>query len=261
MPTKYLFVLLVAFVSPAVGQQTATKDPSAMAIAQASLAAMTSGGSAVAQDSQALGTLTMYFDQPVSMPVTLESKGFTEVRVTVQQANGPGVRILNGTQAVVQKPDGSLIQVNLMNTQAEYVRHIPALSLLSQIQGPATNVTLLSSSATNGTSDDVIAISYVPSSDPGQAQLQSQTTLTRFYVNHASSLVDEIEYSYYPEDGSAPMDVQELFSDYRSVGGFMVPFHRTTYRDGNLESDLQLQSIAFNVGVPDSDFTLPGGQQ
>src|SRR6476660_5417840 len=110
--------------------------------------------------------------------------------------------MLNGAQAVIQKPDGSLLSVNPLNTQAEYVRHIPALSLLSQVQGPATNVTLISTATANGTADDIVALSYSPSGDPEQARTQSQTTLSTFYINHASALVDEVEYSYYPEDGS-----------------------------------------------------------
>ena len=74
MRIQQLFAFLLLLSSAVLAQQTVTKDPTAMAIAQGSLAAMTSGGLAIAQDSQASGTLTMYFDQPVSMPVTLESK-------------------------------------------------------------------------------------------------------------------------------------------------------------------------------------------
>jgi hypothetical protein len=196
-------------------------------------------------------------DRPGSGAKSLESKGSQETRATIQQSNGTSIRIVNGGKGVLQKTNGSLLSVNPLNTQAEYVRYVPALSLLSQIQNPSANVALVSSASTNGTADDIISVSLSPSNDPAQASIQSQTTWTQFSINHASGLVDEIEYNYYPEDGSAKMDVQELFSDYRNVGGFLVPYHRTTYRDGNLESDLQLQTVAFNVGLPDSDFALP----
>lgn len=57
------------------------------------------------------------------------------------------------------------------------------------------------------------------------------------------------------------MDVQQVFSDYRRVGSIAVPFHQTTLLDGRIESDLQLSAIQFNVGVPESDFVVPGAAQ
>jgi len=37
----------------------------------------------------------------------------------------------------------------------------------------------------------------------------------------------------------------------------MVPFNQATYLDGKLASELVLSSVAFNLRLPDSLFTIP----
>ena len=61
------------------------------------------------------------------------------------------------------------------------------------------------------------------------------------------------------EEPTSGVPEKTVFSDYHLVGGVMVPFHQTGYMNGRLQFDLTLTSIAFNVGVPDSDFILPAG--
>jgi hypothetical protein len=203
----------------------------------------------------------MYFQAPVTMNVVWESKGLTETRSELQRANGTSVRVLQGGQAAIRNPDGSIRQLNQVNTLYEHVNHIPIFSLLAEVQNPSVEVTVVSQASSNGTADDVISLSLASSSDATQAQIQRQLSRTLFYINQATGLLDKMEYTYYSEgSASTAMDVQQVFSDYRSVSGAAVPFHQTTFVDGRLESDLQLNALSFNVGISDADFVVPVGQ-
>jgi hypothetical protein len=242
----------------------AQQDPTAVAIATRSLNAMGSAGVSTSQtDSRASGVLTMHFDTPVTMNLTLESKGLTRTRAEVQQPTGTSIRIVNGGRGAIQNPDGSIRNLTQVNLFGEHVSYIPIFSLLVEVQNPAARVELISMATANGTPDNVIAVGLAFSSDPQQAQIQQGLSRTLYYINSTTGLVDKTEYTYYSEAPRAgtPMQVQEAFSDYRSVGGVAVPFHRSTFVDGRPESDLQLNSASFNVGLQDSDFVVPGGAQ
>jgi TPR repeat protein len=58
-------------------------------------------------------------------------------------------------------------------------------------------------------------------------------------------------------DQSDTFSEEIYFADYRSVSGMLVPFHQTVFIDGQLNTDFKLTSVTFNVGLSDSDFTLP----
>jgi hypothetical protein len=258
----YLPVFLSVYTWTAWAQQ-AQQDPAAVAVATNSLAAMGAGALSPTQaDSRATGVLTMHFDTPVTMNIVLESKGLTQTRAVLQQPAGTSIRVVNGGIGAIQNPDGSIRKLTQVNLFAERVGHIPVLSLLAEVQNPWASVETLSSAATNTAPDLIIAVSVGPSSDSGQAKIQRSLSRTLFYINQSTGLVDKVAYTSYsesPNPGIA-LSVQEVFSDYRTVAGVAVPFHKTTYLDGRLESDLQLNSVSFNVGLPSSDFVVPGGQ-
>ncbi len=261
--------VLIASLSQSASAQTATssqtpiRDPQAIALASRSLAAMGAPSASPQTNSRATGLLTMQFDTPVTANVVLESKGLTESRGEMQQPNGTSVRVLQGGQAAIKNADGSIRRLNQVNTFCEHVGYIPVFSLLAEAPNPTAQVELITSAGTNGSPDDIIAVSLGQSSDPGQVLIQQKLSRRLFYINSASGLVDKIEYTYYSDapNPGIPMSVQEIFSDYRNVAGIAVPFHRTTYLDGRLESDLQLSTVSFNVGIPDSDFVVPGSLQ
>jgi hypothetical protein len=258
-----LLALLSALTWPMFAQQ-AQQDPTAVSIATRSLNVMGSASVSTSQsDSSATGILTMHFDTPVQLSVTLESKGLTRTRAELQQTTGTSVRVVNGGRGAIQNPDGSVRQLAQVNLFAEHVSYIPSLSLLAEVQNPAAKIELVSLAAANGTPENVIAVGLGISTDPRQAQIQQGMSRTVFYVNSATGLVDRVEYTSYSEAPNAgmPMQIQEVFSDYRNVNGVIVPFHQTTFCDGRLESDLQLNAVSFNLGLPDSDFVVPGGLQ
>jgi len=260
--TTLLFCLLTA-VSTSAGTANLfviTKDPQAISIAQSALAAM-GGASALLsyQDSEASGTFTVYATNPaVSYPITLKCKGMRETRVELQLPKGTNVRIVNTGRGVIERPDGTVRHLTMNNTIAERVNHIPRLSILNEYLNSNISVQYQGTAQVNGRKTSVVAVRYVPTTDPSQGPIFAAMTQSVFYVDQSSGLIDKIQYSKYDENNSNnTQKVEVYFGNYQTVNGISVPFHQTTYTDGSLDSDLNLKSVAFNVGLSDSEFTVP----
>ncbi len=251
---------MTAFAVAAGTQLTITKDPQAVAVAQTALTAMGGVQALLSyQDSQAAGTVTVYGGStPVSYPITLKCKGTQETRVEVQKPSGTSVRIVNQGQGVIERPDGTVIHLLMNNTLAERVNHIPLLSILGESQNG--NIQLLYQGVTqvNGQNTDSIAVSLVPTTDPVQGPIYASMTQSLFFIDQTTGLVDKIQFTNYAEnDPTNTQKVEIYFGNYQTVNGMSVPLMQTINVNGVLDSTIVLTAISFNVGLPDSDFTLP----
>jgi hypothetical protein len=255
------FFCIAPRLNAATTQQfTITKDPQAIAVAQKALAAMGGAQALLAyQDSQATGNYTVYGGlTPTTYPITLKCKGTQETRVELQKPSGTAVRVVNQGQGAISRPDGSVIHLLMNNTLAERVNHIPLLSILAEYQNGNISIQYQGTAAVGGQTADVVAVSLVPTTDAIQGPLFAATTQTMFYVDQTTGLIDKIQFTNYAEnDPNSPQRVEVYLGSWESVNGISVPFHQTTYTDGNMESDLVLSSVSFNVGLADSEFVLP----
>src|SRR5947208_4422844 len=140
--TSFLFTPSTPNVLAATASQQAkvVKNAQAIAEVQASLLAM--GASALTiQDSVSSGTLMTDLGKgPMSVAVTIKSKGTRMSRVELQKPSGTSIRILNHGTGMIEEPDGTVRSLLMNNTLAERVNHIPALSLLGDFQDPALSV-------------------------------------------------------------------------------------------------------------------------
>ena len=253
--TLLLFALLCSLTAISSAQTASpstpiAKDPQALALAQQAIAAM-GGAQAIGAitDSRATGTFTIAADPASPYSIDLETEGTQKARSTLARPNGNTIRILNGGIAAVVRPDGSVRQLDSNNTMAQRVDHIPLLSLLSEYQNANIEVT-------GGPTPNSFAVTLIPATT--LATYYRGLTKTIFNVDPSSGLVASMQLTAHGEGSlSDTYQVQIVYSNYQPVNGVMVPFHQTTYENGKLSTDLVLTSITFNVGVPDSDFTLP----
>jgi predicted Zn-dependent peptidase len=77
----------------------------------------------------------------------------------------------------------------------------------------------------------------------------------RYYLHPRSRQVVKRTSSRPTEDGMA--EIEELFTDYRSVEGVLVPFIYATYSGGEYEGEVQLHSIELNTEIADDLFVMP----
>ncbi len=238
-------------------------DPQALAVAQAAFQTM-GGATGIQsyQDSLASGTATVSTGGlPTSYPIVLKSKGLRATRVELQLSKGSNIRVLNQGQGAILRPDGSVKSLAWNNTFYEHVDHVPLLSLFSEYANGDVNVIYKGTSQLSAQGEDVIEIDYVPSLDPFQGGLYASMSKTIFFVNQTTHLIDKIQDTPFAEKSDRDTFIEELYlSDYRSINGIMVPFRQTVFIDGQLDTDIKLDSITFNVGLPDSDFVVPQGR-
>ncbi len=256
---------LAMFAGIATGANTSkqfviAKDTQAVTIAQTAIGAM--GGTSALfgyQDGQATGSLTVYAANPAATyPVVLKCKGTQETRVEIQKPTGTNVRIVNQGQGVIERSNGTVVRLMMNNTIAERVGHIPILSILGEYLSANVSLQYQGAAQVNGQNATVIVVSYIPATDAVQGPVFAAMTQTLFYVDQATSLIDKIQYTNYDENNSdSNQKVEVYLSSYQTVNGIYVPFHQTTYTDGTLYSDLVINGITFNVGLSDSEFTLP----
>ena len=88
------------------------------------------------------------------------------LRTEVQRPEGTRLIIVNNGVGAVQKPDGTSRSLFSNNTVAARVEHIPSLSFLSEWQSSTTEIRYVRSDTLNGRPVQVIALSYIPNSDP-----------------------------------------------------------------------------------------------
>lgn len=263
-PLLSLSLLLLAIPVHAQTPLSApVRDTQAIAMIQQSLQAM--GGTqsvTTLQDSRATGTVSyLTAGGTVSAPVVIECKGTRMVRWGVQTPNGDRVRILNHGQAVMQLPNGKVRRLSASNTLAERVSHIPVLSLLSEWSNPSVELHYLGPAMVSGHPAVEVSMAYASGSIPAEVERTRKLTQTFFYFDQAAGTLSKMEYQNFAEgDDRFSQKVEVLFSDYKMVTGVAVPFRQDEYDDGRLAFSLVLSSVAFNVGIADSDFDLPSAR-
>lgn len=233
---------------------TVTKDPQAMSVVQNAL--IQSGGTTAYQDSLATGTST---ENAVATPVTLKSKGTQLFRADYSNPKGTTSYILNQGIAVIENPDGTVTNLVTNNTFGERVLQVPLGSLLAEYQAALVDVIYSGVTQVNGSTVDTVTMDVLyTTSDSVSAAFYRSITSTIFYIDQKSGLLIKVQYPHCAENETNAIDTIEVyFSDYRNINGVQVPFHQTTYDNGALDEDIVLESMSLNVGLPDSDFTLP----
>jgi hypothetical protein len=252
----WVFSFLLAFSVMAAHQlDSVTKDPTGSAVIQRTLSAM--GSSSTISDTVCTGTLTLARFPGDSLTVVFKSKGTQMTRTESTGPKGTTVRVVNNGIGVIISPNGSVRRLNMNNTIAERVQHIPSLSLLSEALGPSVEIESLSDVQFDGAPHHVVALSYTP--DPAYPQTRAFLDITRrlIFVNSNTGLVSKTEFTRFPESGHHNQRVERQFSDYRLVGSVLVPFQQVTYSDGQLESTLRLTSAQVNLGLQDAEFAIP----
>lgn len=263
----FFFLLLVFPLSAQQSASTSTsgpiqRDAQAITLVQQTLAAMGGARALLHQDSVATGQAQIFKPDGTStvFPITKKSKGTTMVRTELQRPEGTQVRTINNGAATLQMANGKVRTLITNNSVAERVEHIPALSILSDWANTSMEILYVGPDSVNGQPVDVISVSYIPShaQDPN---FWREMTRTLFYVDQSTKLVTKIQYPNFAENNTNLSDkVEILFSKYQMVSGVSVPFQQSTYSDGQLLSTITFTSVAFNVGLPASDFSLPVGK-
>jgi len=254
-------VLLVLLVASVVSAQPSpvgvSRDASAIAIVQSSLAAMGGPRLAVGQSVIMTGTLTVAGTTPVSFPITIKTHGTNQLRSELTTPKGLRVTVISGGAGAIKYPDGRLKRLAYENVAGYRNQYLPALSSLFEVSLTNMSVENLGQANVDGATADVVALgnsSRPKLESPSEATQASQML---FYIDRTTRFVSRIQCSHFSENTSNDSQGMEIrFSDYRQVQGVFVPFHQQTFADGSLLMDLQFNSVDLGAVSSDSDFAL-----
>jgi hypothetical protein len=253
--------MAVALTVSAAAQEfpilAASKDARALGIVQAGLNVMGSRQVVSNQTVAMTGTITIQGSNPVLFPITIKTRGSNQIRSELTTGKGLRVTVFSGGHGTTQQPDGTVRWLADENAASERNNYIPALSLLSEYQLPATALEYVGPTMIAETAVDVIAVGIYAGSDSTQAQQLYQKTRTVFYLDHNTGLVLRQQRLHFSENVQNSSQVLETrYDDWRVVSGVSIPFHQQILVDGELLYDLTLSSAVLNATVLDSDFAL-----
>lgn len=266
MTLKRLAILasICVFEGLAYGQQppasSVAKDPQALALAQASMAALINA--AQVNDITLVGTATRYAGSDVQNgSVALTAYGTYDSRLDLNLSGGAQSEVrtfpTTGPAGATIESDGSTHPMAQHNCQTDAVWFFPALSALSQIANPYMSVTYVGAEIFQGASVQHVRVfrqSPLLSAD-GNSSLAKLSAID-FYLDRSSALpIFEVFNGHPFPDAGADIVVEIAFSNYKIFSGVQIPTKITKYINGSLFLDIELQSATLNSGLTDSNFS------
>ncbi len=250
-----LFVSIVVRPTSLLAQGPPASDPTALAFAAQSIAALTGGISI--SDITLTGNVTWNGTDTGS--ATLKALGTGESRMDLSLSSGTRTEIRDAqTGAAIGQwinPNNTSGTFAFQNCQTDAAWFFPALGSL----GAGSNVVLsyIGRETRNGTAVQHIR-SYVYQPNPPIAGPTSQQLGTMdFYLDATTLLPMAVTFNTHPDNNASTNLVIEVdFSNYQSTNGIAVPMHIQRHQQGNLLVDVTVTGASFNTGSSLSVFTI-----
>jgi hypothetical protein len=257
MRRAFLLILVFLFClsSPDfMSAANAQKDAVAVANVEAAMAAMGGdAGWAAIKDSVITGTITPTKDSWVKPATFVWKTSGTEFRYeTTRDSETQIFASGHGKPAVSSK--GKVKALFYHMGQGSPPFHFPAVVLSTKLAD--ASYSLIDAGQKNISDKNAFAVQ----TSSNFSDQVSAITLQTWYIEASTGLPLRVEYRL-PEATSIT-DWQEAateFSDYKEVGGLLVPFSMTYYLDGVALETISVNAVDFNVGLDPSEFDLLGG--
>lgn len=255
MLVPFLFLgVICAQTAPQVDSQAVTviaQSMSAMGATEPSPGNMRLSSGTAIQDSVATGTIL--FADSRTGTVRIETKGPDRVRYDTS---------INGVQitTVFNSGRGYVLQGGVKHkfpiwiSQYHRAEHIPVLSRLADYSQPNSKLKYVGLAAVPGSALHHVRISSLPT-DATPADVEDKISEFHVFVDPTSMLVvKSIGFAFSPGIIENRTLLETYYSDYRPVGGLLVPYHLIRYAAGQKFCEITFTSVTVNAGVPDSDF-------
>jgi predicted Zn-dependent peptidase len=182
------------------------------------------------------GPMSIKSVQIIKFPNKALSRLTTPVGEIVQGFDGQTAWVK--TPQGVQEAPGSY-RDELANTPLR-----ETIGLLQNANSPGMTVQSIGKDDIDGRPVDVVAIEDT-----------SRNLEVKLFLDATTGL--PLKKSYAAELMGQPGKVDEVYGDYRDIGGVKVPFRVTLFSDGKKVGDLKVTDVKFNTNVEDSIFKKP----
>ncbi|MGH7771440.1 MAG: hypothetical protein ACREQA_04315 [Candidatus Binatia bacterium] len=247
--TRLAFLLLVAILlgtSTAEGQETAApKDSDAVLILSQAAAATGWSKATVPADVVATGAVTRFRgDTKDTLAVTLKAKGFDKSRTELQ---GGTTTIVNAGAGAATSFEGTK-WINPHSARSMQAVSFPFLTEFVAFADADVTARYLGVETVHGESAHKVEL----------AKTSAGAAPFVIWVSSTTGLPIQIQYVRVANDNpSARLPHTRYLGDYRVVNGLAVPFYQEDSVNGQVLYTLQLERVQFNVGLSDSEFSLP----
>ncbi len=249
----------VLLLSSTFAQQVAAPAVSPASLLQTSLSAQI--GKAQITDVTLSGTLRRVAgSDDETGTATLQAASNGSICLTLNLSSGSHTEVanfFNAPSAIWSGPDGISHAIAYHNLLAESAWFSPSIAVARRLTATNFVATYVGHESFNNQGVEHLSVSQVPSSpDPPGVPTLAHLSQVDFYLDSTTMLPVAISFNTHPDDNSlVDIPVQVLFSDYRSVSGFQIPFHIQKFLNNSLLLDLQIQSASFNSGLTNINFT------
>ncbi|HVB32766.1 MAG TPA: hypothetical protein VNJ52_00120 [Patescibacteria group bacterium] len=262
--SRGLLFSLIAAVGAGVGlaqtTSTATQDPQAVAILGKYL--QVSGGTGALesiQDYTESGDVAFnWAGKQVQGTVTIKGKGLADFRMDSTLPNGTQSWVINHLSGVLVTIDGKphdLAPYNLINVGD---LTIPAIRIAAAANDPSTGISYLGEHTVNG--HETYEVQLTPAANPAFAPIQGLAgagAIDLFVDATNFELIEETETLHGRRNVPQTYEQEIDFADYQPEDGVLVPLSVSEIFAGQPTWKVTVSSVAFNVGLSDSDFTIP----
>lgn len=250
-----LLVCLSSFLWSQTAQPIPISDPQAVSLVQQSLAALTRG--ATISDVTLNGNVTSILgsDNETGMGI-FQAKRASESLVTLKLNHGTRSEVRNVTNGLRtgawQTNGGSVNAFANHNCWSDAAWFFPALSSLTQRANSGVVFKYIGVELHGGINSQHIRLFQ-----PSQSSLLQHLSVTDFYLDPVSSLPFAVAFTVHPDlDGNSDIPAEVRFANYQYISGIPVPFHFQKMLNGGVVLDVNITSVKFNSGLPDSIFSL-----
>jgi len=251
-------VLLCISFTAAPAQQAASppaRDPQAITLVQNAIAAMGGSGAGQIQDTLTQATTT-WLQNPAApaTTTTIKTKGPDKLRVD----NGSGSAlnsVIHNQGRNLRFAGAAWKQGPSANSFHKRPEHLPVVLLAYELARPDLTADYIGLETIGTQTAHHIRLARVSTMGNDLDAQQTKNSRLDVFIDPQSFLVLKISYLQFSEtDWRLGLPMEIYYSDYRSVAGMLIPFNQRAVFNGNPMFNLSLSSVAFNQGLPDSDF-------
>jgi hypothetical protein len=255
-----LAVLSLIAVS-AVAQNPPVSDPTAVAFAQKSIAALT-GGVPVGDATLTGNATRIAGSDKDSGTVTLNVKGMGESRIDLNLSASNRTEIRNDTAGYPQGASildtGNQQALAMHNCMTSAGWFFPALSALAGTTDPTRVFVYVGLEKWKGLSvHHLQTYRYSPAKRPDITAIHQAVSTMDIYLDSTSLLPLAFTFNTHPDDDALTNIAVEVdFYQYQPFAGILVPTRIQKLLWNGLALDMSITNAAFNTGLSDTLFTV-----
>jgi len=256
LPLVILLLLIPFSENVAQIQVAAQRDMQAVSVLNQVIA--NAGGSAALvaiQDFTATGTITFnWAGEDVSGTVAIKGRGLRQFRMEATLSDGVRTWLLNNGQAS-KEADGTVTSVPYHTALNFESLTFPFAHLLGALQDASVSISYVGLETIGDSQVHRIHLQKALSQADDLNGIRATLSRKDFLIDSTTNHIIAIQEMVHGKDRITEEHPHEVrFSNYQSIGSVSVPLSIMETNSGQRLFTIQINQIAFNTGLSDSDF-------